>query len=92
MTDQEYAARIYREVFNTKPGDAYTQGILAAIETLESREQAMLESYVRHGKTYKQTAEVFHLSAASTWQIVRKAFCKLRHPSRTRRMRIGSET
>ena len=91
MTDKEYAARIYCQVFNVEDdnGDAYTQGILAAIDTLKPREQAMLESYVRHGKTYKQTGEAFHLSTARAWQIVGTALRKLRHPKRTRDMSIA---
>jgi len=91
MTDQEYAARIYRRVFHVGDdgGDAYTRGIMQALDTLCPREQIVLSSYYRHGKTQEQIGKEIGLARASVGHIVQKAILKLRHPSRSRNMSMA---
>ena len=93
MTDNEYASKIYCCVFvkDTDGGDSYTRGILDVIGTLSSREQAALESYYRHGNTYKQTGIIIgNLSGETARYTVQKALLKLKHPSRIRYMSVKS--
>jgi len=91
MTDREYAALIYRRVFNVKDdgGDAYTPGILKVLETLRLREQTVLENRLRRGMTMKQAGEKFSLSESSARYIFKKALRKLRHPSVIRDMSMA---
>lgn len=92
ITDAEYAACIYCHVFlvDTDGGDAYTRGILDAINTLNQREQMALECYYRHGKTFKQTGnDIGGLSQTRAREIVQRALRKLRHPSRARNMSVA---
>ena len=89
MTDYEYTCAIYCLVFSVASdcGDADTQGILDAIDSLEAREQLALESYFRHGNTYKQTAAMLGgVSNETARRVVQKALLKLRHTSRSRYM------
>jgi len=91
MTDCEYAAKIYCRAFSvdTDNGDAYTQGIFGAINSLDIREQLALESYFRNCNTYKQTAIILGgVSNETARRIVQKAMLKLRHPSKLRYMSI----
>ena len=93
MTDCEYASKIYCRAFSVTSdnGDAHTQGILKVIDSLETREQLALESYIRHGNTYKQTAIILGgVSNETARRIVQKAMLKLRHPSRLRFMSTNS--
>ena len=85
MTDKEYAAKIYCRAFSvvSDTGDAYTQGILDVIDSLDNREQLALKSYFRDGNTYKQTSIVLGgVSSETARRIVQKALLKLRHPHR----------
>jgi len=91
MTDIEYASKIYCRAFSVSSdsGDAYTQGILELIGSLDAREQLALESYFRHGNTYKQTASILGgVSNETARRVVQKAMLKLRHPYRLRNMSI----
>ena len=91
MTDNEYAYLIYCRVFSgaLDNSDAYTHGILEQISTLDTREQLALESYFRHGNTYKQTAALLGgVSNETARRIVQKALLKLRHPYRLRYMSL----
>ena len=91
MTDDEYASVIYCRLFSvaSDSGDAYKHGIFEEIGALDVREQLALESYLRHGKTYKQTAEILGgVSSETARRIVQKALLKLRHPYRLRNMSI----
>ena len=93
MTDNDYASKIYCSVFNvdTDGGDSYTRGILDAVGTLSVREQAALESYYRHGRTYKQTGMMLgRISGEAARQVVQKALLKLRHQSRIKNMSVAS--
>ena len=95
MTDNEYAAKIYCRAFSVASdnGDANTKGILDAISSLDNREQLALESYFRHGKTYKQTALILGgVSNETARRVVQKALLKLRHPYRLRSMSIKVAT
>jgi len=91
MTDDEYAYVIFCRVFSgaSDNDDAYTHGILEQIRSLDIREQLALESYFRHGNTYKQTASILSgVSNETARRIVQKALCKLRHPYRLRYMSL----
>jgi len=91
MTDIEYASKIYCRAFsvNSDSGDADTSGILEVLSTLDTREQLALESYIRHGKTYKQTALLLDgVSNETARRIVQKALLKLRHPYNLRNMSL----
>lgn|GEM_PF-1169688 len=93
MTDNDYAIKIYCQVFrvNTDHGDAHVHGILAAVRTLEAREQAALEGYFRHGHSYKQTGEMIGgIRAESARRVVCKALLKLRHPHRAQGMSVSA--
>jgi len=93
MTDNDFAALIYCCVFNVPndDGDAYTKGIMSAIDTLSSQERVALESYYRHGMTYKQTGKMLGgVSGESARQIVIKACLKLRHRSGMRNMSVSA--
>jgi len=93
MTDNDYASKIYCNLFNVENdgGDSYTRGILDAVGTLSTREQAALESYYRHGNTYKQTGIILgNISGEAARQITRKAMLKLRHQSRIKNMSVAS--
>ena len=91
MEDKEYAARIYCQVFKaeTDGGDAYTRGILSAIDTLDQPEQLALASRFRFDKTLEQTGIDIGVSANRAGQIVEKALRKLRHKSRSRKMSVA---
>ena len=86
MTDQEYAICIYCRVFRVKDdgGDACIDGIMMMLDTLEQREQAVLNDYYRHGKTLEQIGAEIGLTKVSAGRICKKAILKLRHPSRVR--------
>jgi len=91
MTDKEYASIIYCRSFSVDSdgGDAHMGGILKTIGSLETREQIALESYFRHGNTYKQTAIILGgVSNETARRIVQKALLKLRHPTRLRYMSV----
>lgn len=94
MTDNEYASKIYCRAFSvtSDSGDACTHGIFEEINSLESREQLALESYFRHGNTYKQTAVILGgVSNETARRIVQKALLKLRHPYRLRNMSVKTK-
>jgi len=85
MTDSEYALIIYRRIFNAYPdaGCSYVTGAFKAIGTLSSDEQAALENYYRHGKTFNQTGEALgSIKGEAARRLVLKAVLKLKHPSR----------
>ena len=60
MTDREYAALMYCHIFfaDDDNGDAYAPGILKELDSLSQREQIVLDSYFRCGKTLEQTGSV----------------------------------
>jgi len=90
MTEQEYAALIYRLVFHADGnGDICTAGVIKALDTLLPRERLLLENYYRCGKTMKQIGKEIGLSGESVGRIIKKAHRKLRHPSVSRDMSIA---
>ena len=91
MTDDEYAVKIYCRIFNVKNdrGDAWAQGILDTISNLGADEQAALKSRFRYGHTYEQTGALLGgIKGEAARRIVNKAILKLKHPSRTRHMKL----
>ena len=92
MTNTEYAANIYRLVFNVDDGgDAYTHGILEVLKTLSPYEEIAVESRYRYGMTFKQAGErIGGLSELQATHYTKKALRKLRHPSRTRNMSVAA--
>lgn len=90
MTDNDYAACIYCKIFGIEKadGDIYIRGVFDAIKSLEEREQKVLEYYCRNDVTYKQVGESIGVSGDLARKIVLKALRKLRHPSRSRNMRV----
>jgi len=94
MTDNEFAACVYCGMYGLKEADSdiYVQGVLDAIKSLDDSYQQALECYYRKGMTYKQAGEKLGMSAASMNHIVLKAILQLRHPSRSRNIRVSTIT
>lgn len=92
MTEKGYALTIYELIFQRADyWDANVQGIFDAINTLTERERIALESRYRYRKIYREIAKdigVKSVGVASS--AVNKAILKLRHPSRSRKMRLSS--
>jgi len=91
MTDNEYASKIYCIVFSTTDdgGDTYTRGVLDMLSTLSNFEQIALESYFRHGNTFKQAGTVLgDITGESARRVVQRTLLKLRHTSKLRKMSV----
>jgi hypothetical protein len=91
MTDNEYASKIYCFVFGTTDdnGDTYTRGVLDTLCKLSNLEQVALESYLRHGRSFKQVGDSLgDLTSDSARRILQRVLLKLRHPSKLNNMSV----
>jgi len=83
MTDTEFARKIYCFVLNINDnGDANISGIIEIINTLNSREQEVLNLYYRQNQSYKESAMILGVSSQTVRNILLKVKLKLRHQSR----------
>jgi predicted DNA-binding protein YlxM (UPF0122 family) len=87
MTNNEYAAIIYRQVYNRDgDSDVYTRGMMEALKSITHKEQVVLENRFRHRMTLKEAGKEFGISEYAVRYTVKKALARLRHPFRLRMM------
>ena len=89
--DVNFALTICKKVFSNSniDGDVYINGVLSVVSALSDSYQEILRMRFRENKTYREIGEVFQLSAQRIRQIELKIFLKLKHPSRSQKMRVS---
>ena len=91
MTDKQYALLIYHNVFGyaADPEDANIRGIEAVLNELSDRERIVLESRLRHEKTFECVGQDIKACKVTAGRLLTKTIVKLRHPSRAKHMKIS---
>ena len=82
-----YPLNLARCVLADDAGKAYIPGIYAALATLTEREQSVLRHRFKNGLTLQKTAEAYGITRERIRQIESKALRKLRHPSRSKKLK-----
>lgn len=71
--------------------DSQALGLEQAIASLAVREQDAVKAYYQHGLSLEQVGNQFNVTRERARQVIAKAVCKLRHPSRFNLIRYGAD-
>ncbi len=90
----EFAIRLAMMIFGEHTAELasniYIAGVLDALGTLTEREEAIVRQRYQEGLTLEETAQRNGVTRERIRQIEAKAFRKMRHPSRSRRMLVSN--
>ena len=78
---------IYREEFVWVDDQDHMDGLEHALETLTEREQKVIYERFQEMKTFEEVGKDFGITRERIRQIEAKALKKLRHPSRSKRLK-----
>lgn len=71
--------------------DSQALGLEQAIASLAVREQDAVKAYYQHGLSLEQVGNQFNVTRERARQVIAKAVCKLRHPSRFNLILYGAD-
>ena len=81
---------IFKEYTEEPLTDDQLVGLLNALDTLTARELEVVHLYYREEKTLREIANVYNVTPERIRQILAKSLRKLRHPSRSKQIKMGA--